>query len=99
MAITVATLAGEQTGVSDEALERLQAQLRGLIVRPTDPGYREVRPVFNAMHPDGPAFAVLCSDTADVVDAVNFARGNGLRLAIRGGGHSVAGLSSGDGGM
>ncbi len=51
------------------------------------------------MHDGEPALVASCSGTADVVDAVNFARDNDLIAAVRGGGHSVAGLSSIDGGM
>src|SRR5256886_11882758 len=47
-----------------------------------------------------PIWLILqCAGTADVVDGVNFARSNGLEVAVRGGGHSVAGLSSSNGGM
>ena len=46
----------------------------------------------------GPALTVQASGTADVVEAVNFARQQGLAMAIRGGGHSLAGLSAIDGG-
>jgi FAD/FMN-containing dehydrogenase len=51
------------------------------------------------MYPGRPAIVVRASGTADVVDAVNFAREQGLLVAVRGGGHSVAGLSSVDGGL
>jgi FAD/FMN-containing dehydrogenase len=65
---------------------------------PGDPGYAD-RPIFNAMHDRRPALIVRCTGTADVVDAVKFAREHGLLVAVRGGGHSVAGHSSCDGGM
>ena len=51
------------------------------------------------MHADRPSLVVRCTGTADVVEAVNFARENGIEVTVRGGGHSVAGLSSTDGGM
>ena len=57
------------------------------------------RPVYNAMHPGHPGLIVRATGVADVVDAVNFAREHGLLVAVRGGGHSVAGLSSVDGGL
>src|SRR5215212_10431085 len=57
------------------------------------------RPTFNAMHDGQPDVVAICSTTADVVEAVNSARNQGLPVAVRGGGHSVAGLSTIDGGM
>ena len=99
MATQVATLTGSRTGIADEALEALRAGLRGAALIPSDPGYAGVRAEFNAMHDGEPALVASCSGTADVVDAVNFARDNDLIAAVRGGGHSVAGLSSIDGGM
>ena len=72
----------------------------------TEGGYRmateaqtEVREVFNAMHESRPEVVASCSGTADVVDAVNSAREQGLTVAVRGGGHSIAGLSAIEGGM
>jgi FAD/FMN-containing dehydrogenase len=57
------------------------------------------REAYNAMHTDRPALTVPCAGTADVVAAVDLAREQGLNPAIRGGGHSIAGLSTTDGGM
>ena len=68
------------------------------MLKPGDPGYGD-KPIFNAMHQRHPALIVRCTGTADVVDAVRFARQHGLLVAVRGGGHSVAGHSSCDGGM
>jgi FAD/FMN-containing dehydrogenase len=51
------------------------------------------------MHEGRPEITVRCSGTADVIDAVNFARDHGMDVAVRGGGHSIAGLSEIDGGM
>ena len=99
MATDVATVTGTPIGVSDEALEELRMSIRGNVLTPDDPGYAAVRPVYNSMNPGRPAIVVEASGTADVVDAVNFAREHGLLTAVRGGGHSVAGLSSVDDGM
>src|SRR4051794_22627417 len=99
MAASVTTLAGVQASISDEALETLRAQIRGGVLTPSDPGYGEVRKAFNAMHDGKPALIVSCTGTADVVDAVKFARDQGLAVAVRGGGHSIAGLSTIDGGL
>ena len=73
--------------------------IRGNVLTPADEAYERVRAPYNAMQMDRPALIVQCSGTADVVDTVNFARSNGLEVAVRGGGHSVAGLSSSNGGM
>src|SRR3954447_19994793 len=81
---------------SAEALEDLRMRIRGDAIPGKDAGVREP---FNAMHRGTPAIVVSASGTQDVVDAVNFARDRDLRLAVRGGGHSVAGLSTIDGGM
>jgi FAD/FMN-containing dehydrogenase len=86
-------------GVSAAALEELRGQVRGAVLEPGDEGQREVRAVFNAMHPSRPAVTVRCTGTADVIAAVRFATEHGLALAVRGGGHSIAGLSAIDGGV
>ena len=99
MAVGIATSAGGDTTIPDEALAELRAQVRGEVLTPTDPGYGAIRPTSNAMYDGRAALAVRPSGTADVVAAVNFARDNGLLLAVRGGGHSIAGLSAGDGAM
>ena len=57
------------------------------------------REVFNAMHASRPDEVVSCSTTDDVVAAINRAREANLRVAVRGGGHSIAGLSAIEGGM
>jgi len=93
------TLTGGEADISDEVFGELQTQLRGPALDAADPAAAEVRPAFNAMHPGAPKLTVECSGTADVVDAVNFARAKDLAVAVRGGGHSIAGLSAIDGGM
>lgn len=99
MATRAATLDGSKTRIEDEALEQLRMTIRGDVLTPEDPGYAGVRPAYNAMHPGRPSLVIRPTGTADVIDAVNFAREQGLLVAIRGGGHSVAGLSSTDGGL
>jgi FAD/FMN-containing dehydrogenase len=99
MATTLHTVEGRSVELSDEALSELSMRLRGEALTPGDPGFEDARSPFNAMQPDRPSLVVRCTGTADVVDAVNFAREHGIEVTIRGGGHSVAGLSSSDGGM
>lgn len=99
MTTTLSTLRGTVAELSEESLDEFKAAIRGPVLTPSDPGYEQVRGPYNAMQTDRPALTVQCSGTADVVAAVNFARENGIEVTVRGGGHSVAGLSSSDGGM
>src|SRR5947209_1852105 len=100
MSVTVVKLDGSQEHLSDDAVFELRTQLRGQLVVSGDPQARsEPRPVWNAMHVERPAITARCAGTADVVDAVNFARDHELLVAVRGGGHSVAGLSTVHDGM
>jgi hypothetical protein len=64
--------------ISEEELTEFRMGLRGQALMPGDPGYEQVRPSFGAMYTDRPGLVVLCSGTADVVDAVNFARERGI---------------------
>jgi FAD/FMN-containing dehydrogenase len=99
VATSAVTLEGRTERLSDDALSDFDAQLRGPALAAGDPGLAEVRAPFNAMHTGTPALTIECSGAADVIDAVRFARERGLAVAVRGGGHSIAGLSTIDGGM
>lgn len=76
-------------GVSE--VEELQGALRGKVLLPGEPAYDEARRIWNAMIDKRPAMIVRCAGAADVHASVNFARDHGLRLAVRGGGHNIAG--------
>jgi len=73
--------------------------LTGEILLPSDDAYETARKVWNATIDKRPGMIVRCSTTSDVVNAVNFARRNGLLLAVRGGGHNIAGNAVCDGGI
>ena len=75
------------------------AGLHGEIVLPGDPDYDTARAVYNAQHDRHPAMVVRAADVADVTAAVRHAQDHDLLLAVRGGGHSIAGFSTCDGGM
>ncbi len=81
------------------AMMRLEQQFRGALIRPGDAAYEQARRVWNGMIDRYPALIARCTCTADVVLAVNFARETGLPLAVRGGGHNVAGHGTVDGGL
>lgn len=88
----------DRAPILDEVIiQDFQASLRGELVRRDDPGYDAVRAVYNAMIDTRPAFIARCANVADVIRSVNFGRDNGLAIAIRGGGHNVAGLGLCDG--
>jgi FAD/FMN-containing dehydrogenase len=85
--------------LSESTIETLRASLRGEVITPDDKGYAEARKVYNAMIDRRPGVIARCVDVMDVVTAVNYARDNGLEIAIRGGGHNGAGLGIVDDGL
>src|SRR4051794_26750097 len=77
----------------------LRDEFAGDLLLPGDRGYADARLIFNGMIDRRPAAIARCASTADVVAAVNLARGRGPVPAVRCGGHSVAGLGTCDGGI
>jgi FAD/FMN-containing dehydrogenase len=88
-----------ETMLDDSIVEELRTRVRGNLTLPSDPMYEARRQVWNGMINRQPAIIVSCTGVADVIEAVNFARANGLPLAVRGGGHNVAGTALCDGGV
>ena len=87
------------TQLTPEAVAQFQAQMSGPLLQPDDAGYDETRQVHNGMIDKRPRLIARCLGTTDIVDAVNFARNNGLDVSIRGGGHNVAGDAVCDDGL
>jgi FAD/FMN-containing dehydrogenase len=85
--------------VTDQTTAAFERNLRGRLIRPSDADYDAARALYNGMIDKRPRLIARCADVADVMSAVNFAREEGLLLAIRGGGHSGPGLGSCDGGL
>jgi FAD/FMN-containing dehydrogenase len=86
-------------GKAGAALEALRADLAGEVLAPGDPGYDAARAVFNGMIDRRPAVIARCEGESDVVRSVRFARDLDLKIAVRGGGHSVAGMALNDNGL
>ncbi|MET8679811.1 FAD-binding oxidoreductase [Streptomyces sp. NPDC004647] len=82
-----------------EALEDLRDGFVGSLVTPDDPSYDEARSVFNGMIDRRPAVIAQCASPEDVAKAILFGRHLDLQIAVRGGGHSVSGMSLNDGGI
>jgi FAD/FMN-containing dehydrogenase len=71
----------------------------GDLIRPGDPRYHDARRIFNAMIDRRPAVIAQCATTQDVGAAIRLGHEHGLEIAIRGGGHGVAGTALADGGI
>jgi FAD/FMN-containing dehydrogenase len=87
-------------GTIDQAhIEAFKADFKGQIVVPGDQAYDDARRIWNANIDKRPAIIARCTGTADVVQAVHFARAHDLIVAVRGGGHNVAGRAVCDDGI
>src|SRR5579859_5084269 len=82
-----------------QGTDGFKAHFRGALFQPSDEGYDAARKVHNAMIEKYPALIARCTDVADVLSAITFARENGLLVATRGGGHNAAGLGVCDDGL
>jgi FAD/FMN-containing dehydrogenase len=78
---------------------RLDERFGGEAIGPEHPDYEQARRGHNRSFDRHPAVIARCADGADVAAALRFARAEGLELAVRGGGHSLAGFCSVDGGL
>ncbi|CCC97666.1 protein of unknown function [Azospirillum baldaniorum] len=96
---TLRTADRRDATLSEDAVNDLAARLRGPLLTPQSPGYDEARTIWNAMIDRRPGLIARCAGAADVMQAVRFARENGLLVSVRGGGHNIAGNSLCDGGL
>ena len=97
--IEIAAMTGRKIVLNAEVIEQFRTGLRGGHLLRGDDGYDTARKIYNAMIDHQPAIIARCAGVADVIDAVNFARNNGLLVSVRGGGHNVSGNAACDGGL
>lgn len=98
-ATNIRTSDDREITLSQQEIDQLASSLRGQLLAPDAPGYDQARTVWNAMIHRRPALVARCAGAADVVRTVRFARDRGLLVAVRGGGHSIAGNAVCDGGL
>ena len=97
--LRIVSLTGTDSALDEAVVEQFASRLRGELLRSGDAEYEEARQVWNGVIDRRPALIVRSDDADDVIDSVNFARENDLLVAVRGGGHNVAGTASADGGL
>ena len=97
--LRVTTTTGEETDLKEAAVAEFTSSLRGELLHSGDDGYDEARAIWNGLIDRRPALIARCTGTADVISAVDFARRHHLLLAVRGGGHNVAGTALCEGGL
>jgi FAD binding domain len=88
-----------ERSLKEHTIQEFKASLRGTLSRSGNDSYEEARKVWNDMIDKRPALIVRCTGVTEVINAVNFARDYDLLLAIRAGGHNVAGTAVCDGGI
>ena len=97
--IRVATKDGGITEIEMEITVAFEEDFHGSVLFLSSPGYDDARRIWNGMIDRHPAIIARCAGTADVVSAVNFAREHDLLVAVKGGGHNVAGNAVCEGGL
>jgi FAD/FMN-containing dehydrogenase len=85
--------------LSNDSVDGLRARFSGVVLGPDDAGYDDARAVHNGLIDKRPSLVARCANSADIADAVRFARAEGLEISSRGGGHSVAGKAVTEGGV
>lgn len=99
MTLKLTRLDGGTVDLSPEDLQSFKATFKGAVLTADDAEYEASRQVWNAMIDRRPGLVARCTGTADVVQAVRFARQHGLISSVRGGGHNIAGLAVCEGGL
>jgi len=77
---------GGLDSIEGDRLEALAAAFSGVLLHPRSDGYEEARKIHNGLIDKRPALIARCRGTADIIEALGFARENGLEISVRGGG-------------
>lgn len=99
MTLKLTRMDGGTVEIPPDALQAFKTAFKGRVLAADDAEYEDVRKIWNAMIDRRPGLVARCTGTADVVQAVRFARQHGLLCSVRGGGHNIAGLSVCEGGL
>lgn len=97
--VLITTLDGYERAVPTARIDALRGAVRGTVCQPGEAGYDDARTLWNAMVDRRPAVVVRCLGAADVAQAIDLCREYGLLLAVRGGGHNIAGRAVCEGGV
>ncbi len=97
--LTAVSGSGKAVTLTAHDIEDFRAGLRGQLLLAQDPAYDQARRIWNGAFDRHPALIARCASTADVVRAVQFARSYSLLTAVKGGGHSLSGQSTCEGGL
>ena len=97
--LTPGGLEAEDRALNTAHLENLRQAFRGELMQSGHPGYEAARRVWNGNIDRRPALIARCTGVADVQRAVEFAHRHGVRVSVRGGGHSAPGYGTNDGGV
>lgn len=99
MIVSVVTIDGSTVVLPSTVVESLKVKMRGSLLTPDEREYEEARRIWNGLIDRRPALIARCTGTADIIQAVQFAREHSLLISVKGGGHNVAGKAVCDGGL
>ena len=97
--ILARTLSGDHVALESAVIDAFASRLAGRVLVDSAAEYEQARRVWNGLIDKRPAVIVRCSGAADVLDSLRFAGDHDLLVAVRGGGHNVAGFGTCDGGL
>lgn len=90
---------GKAVTLTAADIKDFRASLHGKLLLSQDQGYDEARRIWNGVFDKNPALIARCTDASDVAQALKFARAHSLLTAVKGGGHSISGQSTCEGGL